>query len=166
VSFGRFDPAENKALPRTLEPLPEYEVRPGDFLMSRANTSALAGACAVVGATRPKLILSDKHFRFIFRDDPEIVRRYLDLVLKSHALRRQIERGATGTSSTMKNISKDKVLALLVPSQPLPEQRRIVAHLDALQAQADALQSLQSETAAELDALLPAVLAKAFAGEL
>ena len=49
---------------------------------------------------------------------------------------------------------------------PLPEQRRIVAHLDALQAKGDALKALQSESAAELDALLPAVLAKAFAGEL
>ena len=46
------------------------------------------------------------------------------------------------------------------------EQRRIVAHLDALQAKADALRALQTETAAELDALLPVVLAKAFAGEL
>ncbi len=48
----------------------------------------------------------------------------------------------------------------------LAEQRHIVAHLDALQAKADALKALQSESAAELDALLPAVLAKAFASEL
>jgi type I restriction enzyme S subunit len=48
----------------------------------------------------------------------------------------------------------------------IAEQRRIVTHLDALQAKADALRSLQAEASAELDALLPAVLAKAFAGEL
>jgi type I restriction enzyme S subunit len=48
----------------------------------------------------------------------------------------------------------------------LAEQRRIVAYLDSLQAKADALRALQAATAAELDALLPAVLAKAFAGEL
>ena len=35
---------------------------------------------------------------------------------------------------------------------------RIVAGLDALQAEVDALKRLQSETAAELDALLPAIL--------
>lgn len=49
---------------------------------------------------------------------------------------------------------------------PLPDQRRIVAELDALQAQVDALQRLQSETATELDALLPSILDKAFKGEL
>ena len=36
--------------------------------------------------------------------------------------------------------------------------------LDALRTKADALPALQAETAAKLDALLPAVLAKAFAG--
>ena len=53
-----------------------------------------------------------------------------------------------------------------LPVPPLPEQRRIVAELDALQAQVDALKRLQAETAAELDALLPAILDRAFKGEL
>lgn len=47
-----------------------------------------------------------------------------------------------------------------------PEQRRIVAELDALQAEVDALKRLQTGTAAELDALMPAVLDRAFRGEL
>ena len=53
-----------------------------------------------------------------------------------------------------------------IPLPPLPEQRRIVAELDALQAEVDALKRLQAETAAELDALLPALLDQAFKGEL
>jgi hypothetical protein len=36
-------------------------------------------------------------------------------------------------------------------------QRQNVAELDALQAEVDALKRLQAETAAELDALLPAI---------
>ncbi len=40
----------------------------------------------------------------------------------------------------------------------LEEQRRIVAYLDGLQARVDALKQLQSQTQAELDALLPSVL--------
>jgi len=35
-----------------------------------------------------------------------------------------------------------------------------------LQAQVDALKGLQAETAAELDALMPAILDRAFKGEL
>ena len=46
------------------------------------------------------------------------------------------------------------------------EQRQIVAELDALQAEVDALKRLQAETTAELDALLPAILDRAFKGEL
>jgi len=53
-----------------------------------------------------------------------------------------------------------------VPVPPLPEQYRIVAELDALPAEVDVLKRLQAETAAELDALLPALLDRAFKGEL
>jgi len=49
---------------------------------------------------------------------------------------------------------------------PLLEQKRIVNYLDNLQSKVDPLKQLQSETSAELDALLPSVLDKAFKGEL
>ena len=42
----------------------------------------------------------------------------------------------------------------------------IVGYLDSLQAKVDALKRLQVETAAEIDALLPAILDRAFKGEL
>jgi len=53
-----------------------------------------------------------------------------------------------------------------IPLPSLPEQRRIVAYLDGLQGKVDELRRLQAETQKELDALMPSVLAKAFAGEL
>jgi type I restriction enzyme S subunit len=53
-----------------------------------------------------------------------------------------------------------------IPVPTLAEQRRIVAELDTLQAEVDALKCLQTETAAELDVLLPAILDRAFKGEL
>ena len=43
---------------------------------------------------------------------------------------------------------------------------RMVAELDALPTEVDAQKRLQAETAAELDALLPAILDKAFKCEL
>jgi len=63
-------------------------------------------------------------------------------------------------------ISQSKVESLSISVPPLAEQRRIVAELDALQAEVDALKKLQAETAAELDALLPSILDRAFKGEL
>lgn len=166
VSFGVFDDQENKALPVSYAVPPSMEVRAGDVIMSRANTVELVGACALVRKTRPKLMLSDKTFRFVFREPRKVLPEYMEQVLKSPPLREQIERCASGTSPTMKNISKEKVLALRLPPFELPEQRRIVAELDALQAEMDALKRLQAETTAELDALLPALLDRAFKGEL
>ena len=52
------------------------------------------------------------------------------------------------------------------------EQRRIVVHLDSVQARLASLPALwtsgrlQSQTQEELDALLPSILEKAFKGEL
>jgi type I restriction enzyme S subunit len=43
---------------------------------------------------------------------------------------------------------------------------RIVAEMGALQAGVDALKRVEAEVAAELDALLPALLGRAFKGEL
>lgn len=64
------------------------------------------------------------------------------------------------------NISLRDLVGLRVPVPSLEEQRRIVAYLDDLQTKVDRLKALQSQTAAELDALLPAILDKAFKGEL
>ena len=87
--------------------------------------------------------------------------RWLDQVMKSPALREQIERGASGTSPTMKNISKKKVMSLLLPPHSTREQNRALTHLDSLRPQVAALRKLHSETASELDALLPSIVDKA-----
>jgi type I restriction enzyme S subunit len=46
------------------------------------------------------------------------------------------------------------------------KSHQIEIKLDALQAEVDELKRLQAEPAAELDALLPAILDRAFKGEL
>jgi type I restriction enzyme S subunit len=111
-------------------------------------------------------MLSDKVFRFNFEEDVPINHRFLDYVLKSPALRKQIQKGSTGTSPTMKNISKEKVLNLLIPSKDMQEQMRIAFILDDLQSKLDALKRHQAETSAKLDSLMPSILDKAFNGEL
>jgi len=73
---------------------------------------------------------------------------------------------AEATQTTQPNINLGNLNRLKVRVPPLSEQRRIVAELDALQAEVDALKRLQAATAAELDALLPAILDKAFKGQL
>jgi|BarGraIncu00222A_1022003.scaffolds.fasta_scaffold45752_1 type I restriction enzyme S subunit len=58
------------------------------------------------------------------------------------------------------------LMSIKLPVPPLAEQRRIVAQLDDLQMKTNALMALQSETSAEIDALMPSILDKALRGEL
>jgi type I restriction enzyme S subunit len=70
------------------------------------------------------------------------------------------------TTAGQYNVSLGRLRNASLPVPPLAEQRRLVAYLDGLAGQVAALARLQSETAAELDALLPSILDKAFKGKL
>jgi type I restriction enzyme S subunit len=100
--------------------------------------------------------------------DPKLVdKRFVWYWLQSPVVREYIAKNAKGTSPTMKKVSQGIVSEIPFPTGlTVKEQERIVAELDILQAQVDTLKRAQAETAAELDALLPAILAKAFRGEL
>ena len=66
----------------------------------------------------------------------------------------------------MPKLNRKQLFGFGFTHPPLTEQRRIMSELDALQTEVDSLKRLQAETAAELDALLPAVLDRAFKAEL
>jgi type I restriction enzyme S subunit len=66
----------------------------------------------------------------------------------------------------MPKLNRKQLFAFVLAYPTLAEQRHIVAYLDELQAKVDAVKRLQAETSAELEALLPSVLDKAFKGEL
>jgi len=87
--------------------------------------------------------------------------------LQTQTVRNYIGRHAKGTSPTMKKISQGIVMGIPFPvGTPLSEQRRIVVHVDEMQRTLDVLKKLQAESAIELDAMLPAILDRAFKGEL
>ena len=90
---------------------------------------------------------------------------FLVFALSSRTVRTQIEELGKTTAGNI-GVSGGDAQSFVVPVPPLSEQRRIVAELDALQAETDALKRLQGETQKELDALLPAILDKAFNGEI
>jgi type I restriction enzyme S subunit len=90
--------------------------------------------------------------------DSEFVYHYLGYV------RGHLE--GVAPQSAQKNINLRILAGLPFPKVVLDAQRQIVAYLDNLQAKVDALKKLQSQTAAQLDALMPSILAKAFRGEL
>jgi type I restriction enzyme S subunit len=76
----------------------------------------------------------------------------------------QIGRLCKGSASPHLNIGALRRFRFRLPE--LSEQLRVVAELDALQVRLDRLERLHAETTAALDTLLPAILDRAFKGEL
>ena len=155
VSWGEFRPEENKALPVNLEARPEHEVQAGDFLVSRANTAELVARSVVVESPPPRLMLSDKIVRF--RLTTHCNRRYVNLVNSSPFARSYYGVMAGGTSSSMKNVTREQILNLPLPLPPLVEQHRIVAKVDELMALCDQLKA-QLSAARQQHAQLATVL--------
>ena len=115
--------------------------------------------CGCVFVTEPKAWVTDNAL-YLKEISDELHSPYLVHALTTLDLRQQANQAAQPV------VSQKKINPMRIPVPPLAEQRRIVAELDALQAEVDALKHLQAETAAELDALLPAILDRAFEGEL
>lgn len=66
----------------------------------------------------------------------------------------------------MPKLNRTQLFGFELKYPPLPEQHRIVHALDALRGSVQLVKQSQAETAAELDALLPSILDRAFKGEL
>jgi type I restriction enzyme S subunit len=128
VRNGQFFEDEHKALAPGVVVQPDLEVRPGDLLMSRANTLELVGSVGLIRKTRPHLTLSDKTFRLKLM--PSMLPEYANYLLRSHAARSQIELQANGASQSMKNIGQDSIRRLVLPVPPVSEQTKIVHWLD------------------------------------
>nr|WP_249803926.1 MULTISPECIES: restriction endonuclease subunit S [unclassified Bradyrhizobium] len=73
---------------------------------------------------------------------------------------------STETGTAQPALSADRVKRMLIPLPERNRQDQIVSQLDALQSKLNAVRALQAESATELDAMLPAILDKAFKGEL
>ncbi len=162
VSWDKFLPEENKQLLPGLVPPKAAQVRAGDFLISRANTSELVAKCVVVGDEPRNLILSDKIVRLHISASCD--KRFLCIV-NNHAghARLYYAEEASGTSLSMKNVSRAVIYALVIPLPPLAEQQRIVAKVDELMALCDRLEGQLSITQTNSRRLLEAILHEALA---
>jgi type I restriction enzyme, S subunit len=129
MTWGEFRPDENKLVSDPSRINPRHEIRPGDVLVSRANTTEYVGAPVLVRHTRPRLLLSDKSLRLIPKAGVDAA--YLTTILSAPQTRRRISELATGTKDSMRNISQASLLAVeMPPIPPIEEQRRIVDILE------------------------------------
>lgn len=93
-----------------------------------------------------------------------VIGEYLAKALTSPDVRGEIYGQSTGT--TVKGIAAKRLRFIRLPVPPISEQHRIVAQLDDLQAKVSRLKVLQMQSSAQLDALLPTILDRAFRGAL
>ena len=95
---------------------------------------------------------------------PEIDGHYLAMVLQSLEVQDYFRETTRTQAQPTLNVGQLEQTPIPVPETS--EQCQIVTYLENLHTRLDALKGLQAETAAELDALLPSILDKAFKGEL
>ena len=141
----------------------KYLLNEGDILFNRTNSAELVGKSAVykekqsaVFASYLIRIVADRQKAL-----PEFIVAYINSPLGRLYIQAELVR-AIGQV----NVNASKLVAMSMPTPALDVQRRIVAHLDSVQAQVAALRAAQAVAAAELTQLEKSILVRAFRGEL
>ncbi|MBK8317464.1 MAG: restriction endonuclease subunit S [Betaproteobacteria bacterium] len=154
VTWGTFNPNENKRLPLSLEARPACEVKSGDFMLSRANTAELVARSVIAPDNCPeKLLMSDKIVRLNLLDNA--LKPWVNLVNNSDLARTYYKERATGTSDSMRNVSRQVIHELPIPLPSLKVQERVLLALSRLLRYCDSLEQ-QAASRMRLSAQLSA----------
>ena len=113
VTYDYFRGEDVKNLPLDYEPREEDRVKKGDLLISRMNTAELVGAVAYVWDVKPNIFLPDRLWRAKLTNSANPI--FIWKALIQFEAKQQIHSLASGTSGTMKNISKPKLLSVEIP---------------------------------------------------
>ncbi len=160
-----FLPDENKELPESLEPRPNLALEDGDVLITRAGPRSRAGIACIVRGAHPRLMLCDKAYR-VRVDQSKICSDMLNLLLNSPSVLDAIDQMKTGISESGVNLTQTKFRELRLEVPPIEEQTEIVRRVELLFAYADRLEARLRAAHTATERLTPALLAKAFRGEL
>lgn len=101
-------------------------VKKGSIIISRMNTPQLVGACGYVTENVKGYFLPDRLWQVVNSKPEEYDFRWLNYLLNQHRYKNAIHAVATGTSSSMKNISKERLLEIRIPRPSIEEQKIIV----------------------------------------
>lgn len=165
IQAGEFQPWHNKRLPAALEIRPHLEVKSGDLLLTCAGPRNRCGVACLVRATRPRLMISGKMYRF--RANPSLLTpEYLECFLQSEAARNAIDKMKTGGSESGLNLTHERFRALQVPVPSLDEQRQIVAGIETQLTRLDAGVAALKRSQANLKRQRASVLHAACSGQL
>ena len=130
VTSGAYIESESKPTPMGYVPPSNHVIRPGDMLFSRANTQELVGATALVERTNGHTLLPDKIWRFIWSE--EVAQEYMLALFQARFVRDELSNLSSGTSSSMRNISQEKLYRLSLPIAPISLQHAFAQYSRAI----------------------------------
>jgi len=161
--YGKLDLSQLVFIPSEIVDLNKYSLRKGDILFNNTNSKELVGRACLVKEDLDCAF--SNHITRLRVNMQLITPEWLTwninyLWLKGHFLticRKWI--GQAGVNTTMLESTK-----IFLP--PLEEQKKMIAYLAKISEIIESLKKLQQRTEGELEKLVPAILDKAFKGEL
>lgn len=118
IFSGKFYPNENKTILEKDIVRARLNPSKGAIIISRMNTPELVGESGLVTKSEPNLFLPDRLWQTQFKDGAQIDSYWFSSLIQEVSVKKRIQDIATGTSNSMKNISKQAFLNLeiLIPS--------------------------------------------------
>lgn len=160
INRGVITPSSEMTVsPQKAQQLSDFALRVGDVVIARRG---VMGRCAVVPPHQQGWLCGTGSM--ILRVIPSLMPEYLRVFLSSPATVQALEADAVG--STMVNLNQRIMLSLQFRLPSTFVQHEIVRRVESLFAYADHLEALYAAARAKVEALTPALLAKAFRGEL
>ncbi|MCS3463154.1 MULTISPECIES: restriction endonuclease subunit S [unclassified Citrobacter] len=141
---------ENKTLPSSKLPRPQYEVHDGDILVTRAGPKNRVGVSCLVEKTRSKLMISDKIIRFHLISD-DISAKYISLCLNRGVTADYLEASKSGMAESQMNISQENLRSAPIALPPTAIQLKVISTIEDFFKVCDQLKSrLQSAQQTQL----------------
>ena len=160
VTSGYFDETEIKPLPNSYVPPVSHRANVGDILFSRANTTELVGASAIVETSESNLFLPDKLWKLHLKDG--VNEYFFWHLLQTKSIRSSISKASSGSGGSMKNISQKAFLSISVPKFSGESQLQV----GTLVKEKRKLRQLLHQKLTLLQELQRSLSARAFAGQL
>lgn len=130
VTYGYFNPDENKVISNVEIYRAKVNPRKDSIIISRMNTPLLVGASAYVERDYDDLFLPDRLWQTV-RSSDSFSMKYVSYIIASPEYRKMISGISGGTSGSMKNISKKTLLELAIPLPSLEKQNQLIVDLEA-----------------------------------
>ena len=152
ASFDFFDATQVKYLPVDYKPQAEHLVNKGDIIISRMNTVELTGAAAYVWDVPSKVYLPDRLWKAVLRDGCNPI--FVWQMLIQPSTKEQIRRECSGTSGSMKNISKPGMLSINVKKIPIELQNEFALFVKRVDKSKAVIRKSLDETQLLFDSLM------------